>query len=386
MSRFRKLRRAGALVCALAMALSLSVFPGRAAATDVFFTVINDDPMELSQETMPFWSGGRLYVSNAIFDGSYGDALGITCSYSTIKQTAVIYTIRVALFFELSGAGAAYDNQGRIYSERAIVRGSYVFFPVDLIADVFDLTFTYLRVDPAPVIRLKNSSARLSDTVFLDAASGLMNERYRTYLASLAPAPSTEPETPDTSEEPETPPPTVYGGQRVYLIFTVTDTESAQRLLATLNAAGKQAAFLFSEEQLQSGRDLVRAVVGGGHAVGFLVDDRDAAGQLERCGDLLWEAARASTRLVWLEESQSALAAGLEEAGYCVMDCRLDYSGAPLTSASRASTLYARISSLNISDLPVFLGQDRENTAGLSRLLTSLDSSDCRVIAYRETL
>ena len=170
MSRFRKLRRAGALVCALAMALSLSVFPGRAAATDVFFTVINDDPMELSQETMPFWSGGRLYVSNAIFDGSYGDAMGITCSYSTIKQTAVIYTIRVALFFELSGAGAAYDNQGRIYSERAIVRGSYVFFPVDLIADVFDLTFTYLRVDPAPVIRLKNSSARLSDTVFLDAA------------------------------------------------------------------------------------------------------------------------------------------------------------------------------------------------------------------------
>ena len=110
MSRFRKLRRAGALVCALAMALSLSVFPGRAAATDVFFTVINDDPMELSQETMPFWSGGRLYVSNAIFDGSYGDALGITCSYSTITPTAVIYTIRVALFFELSGAGAAYDN------------------------------------------------------------------------------------------------------------------------------------------------------------------------------------------------------------------------------------------------------------------------------------
>ena len=373
------------LLCAAAIVLGISLSGAQAAEGKITILALNDQVITpISSTNMPIQVGGTYYLPYTVFDPNVVDVdLGV--KYSLRDNVLTLYTKQALLKYDLN-AGTCEDRDGSTGYTRAIVRGSYVFFPVDLIADVFDLTFTYLRVDPAPVIRLKNSSARLSDTVFLDAASGLMNERYRTYLASLAPAPSTEPETPDTSEEPETPPPTVYGGQRVYLIFTVTDTESAQRLLATLNAAGKQAAFLFSEEQLQSGGDLVRAVVGGGHAVGFLVDDRDAAGQLERCGDLLWEAARVSTRLVWLEESQSALAAGLEEAGYCVMDCRLDYSGAPLTSASRASTLYARISSLNISDLPVFLGQDRENTAGLSRLLTSLDSSDCRVIAYRETL
>ena len=379
MARLQKLRRLGGALCALALVLTLAVPAGQAALSGVYFTVINDDPMELSQATMPFWSGGRLYVSNAIFDGTYGDSLGITCSYSTTKQTAVIYTIRVALFFELSGAGAAYDNQGRIYSERAIVRGSYVFFPVDLIADVFELTFTYLRVDPAPVIRLKSSSARLTDEVFLDAAEGLLRERYRSYEASLAPAPSSEPDEPDV-------PPTVYGGQRVYLIFRVTDPESARRLLATLNASGKQGTFLFDEEGLAGDADLVRAAAGGGHAVGFLVTGRDAEAQLERCAALLWDAARIPTRLVWLEEDQGGLAAELAAAGYCVMGSRLDYSGAPLTTVSRAATLYARITGLNLSDLPVYLGADRENTGGLARLLTSLDSSDCRVIAYRETL
>lgn len=51
----RRLRRLLALVCALALALSLS--GPVSAAGDIYFTVLNDSVVSLSDSTMPTWSG-----------------------------------------------------------------------------------------------------------------------------------------------------------------------------------------------------------------------------------------------------------------------------------------------------------------------------------------
>ena len=115
-------RRLAALLCALALTVPLATVPTDAVLSDVYFTIVNDDPMELNQETMPFLSGGQFYVSNAIFSGIYGKSLGVSCAYSSVKQTATLFTIRTALFFDLANQTTT-DNQGNTYSERAVVKG-----------------------------------------------------------------------------------------------------------------------------------------------------------------------------------------------------------------------------------------------------------------------
>ena len=63
----RVFRRLGVLLCALALTLTLTATRTGAVLSGVYFTVVNDDPLELNQETMPFMSGGQIYVSNTIF-------------------------------------------------------------------------------------------------------------------------------------------------------------------------------------------------------------------------------------------------------------------------------------------------------------------------------
>ena len=76
----RRLRRLLALVCALALALSLS--GPASAAGDIYFTVINDSVVSLSDSTMPTWSGGVLYVPYSAFDGSNTARIGFDISFS----------------------------------------------------------------------------------------------------------------------------------------------------------------------------------------------------------------------------------------------------------------------------------------------------------------
>ena len=72
----RRLRRIAAL--ALALLLTAQMAPGTlgAPAGDVYLVAVNIDVLEVKQESMPFWSGGHLYVSNEIFAGANRTALG----------------------------------------------------------------------------------------------------------------------------------------------------------------------------------------------------------------------------------------------------------------------------------------------------------------------
>ena len=54
----------------LILTLCAAASTGRAVLSDVYLTAVNDSMMDLNDETMPFWSGGVLYVSSRIFDGT----------------------------------------------------------------------------------------------------------------------------------------------------------------------------------------------------------------------------------------------------------------------------------------------------------------------------
>jgi len=57
-------RKVKAFLCALLMVLTLAMpqMGGSAAAASVIYTAMNDSLLELSDETMPFWSGSYLYL------------------------------------------------------------------------------------------------------------------------------------------------------------------------------------------------------------------------------------------------------------------------------------------------------------------------------------
>lgn len=377
----RSIRRLGALVCALALTLTLTTTRTGAVLSGVYFTVVNDDPLELNQETMPFLSGGQIYVSNAIFSGIYGKSLGVSCAYSSVKQTATLFNIRTALFFDLANQTTT-DNRGNTYSERAVVKGNYVFFPLSILTRVFDLTYSYTSTSTVPVIRIKSNSVVLDDATFFDAASGFLANSYAAYEKEVTSV------TTPTVTDPDEDEPVVYEGQQIYLLFTVSEAEGTRTLLDILDRYGASAAFLMTAQQMEEEQDLLREITGRGHALGILPteDGGPVTDQLERANDALWAAARMRTRLVWLVRGLSGGRTAVERAGYCVMRSTADYSRSPLTSNSRAENLYSHISGISSRSHIIYLGQDSSNTAGLSSLLSSLSDIHCRLLAYRETL
>ena len=74
----RRIRRV--LAGFLGALLLLALFPVQVSAADLYFTAINDSVSPLTSETMPFWSGGTIYVPYSVFDpklNSIGVDLGI---------------------------------------------------------------------------------------------------------------------------------------------------------------------------------------------------------------------------------------------------------------------------------------------------------------------
>ena len=52
--------RAWALALAVALALALPPAVGQAVLSDVYFTAVNEQLLDLTSDTMPFWSGGEI--------------------------------------------------------------------------------------------------------------------------------------------------------------------------------------------------------------------------------------------------------------------------------------------------------------------------------------
>ena len=91
-------KRIAALVLALVLMCQLTSGPAQ-AVENVYFTAINDNMLPLSEESMPFWSNGYLYVDSSIFTmapNTAGKVLGI----SVVNHT------------ETAGLGAEAASQG----------------------------------------------------------------------------------------------------------------------------------------------------------------------------------------------------------------------------------------------------------------------------------
>lgn len=372
MKRFRR-----ALCLAFALLLLVKTAPLSAGAADsVCFLAANEKLFPLSDETMPFWSDGTLYVPHTLLDDG---ELGVHYSRNMEKQMLIAYNLGSgSLTFDLA-AGTIETNTLRVIPGSAAVRSGIVFLPLGVLCSFFDLDYIYTRVTYGYLLRVKNRSDTFSNERFIDAANTSMAQRFAQYERAHAPV-DAPPSAQDSGEN------TLDTARRtVYLAVESTAAEYTLPLLET--ALSNRVAFLFTPDSLPGSGDLLRQLAARGGTVALRVDASSGAaetlGQVELCNRALWEAAAVKTRIVSADNADDETVRALENAGYCPLRFTLDYR-AGLPSVSRASSRIFSSADANQGVCRVFLGTDGNVLDSLSALLTSLRAGNCTLSPLNE--
>ena len=100
-------RRVFAMLLCLLLAFQLS-FPPVRAAERVYFTAVGSYALPLSDNTMPFWSGGYVYIASSIFTGAARETLGVSQVFNSDQGRLVLYSGGRSLTYTLS-ANCALD-------------------------------------------------------------------------------------------------------------------------------------------------------------------------------------------------------------------------------------------------------------------------------------
>lgn len=300
------MRRRIACILALAMALALLAVPSAAART-VYFTAVNENILELKDETMPFWSGQNIYVDSAIFSDRW---LGLYCNRNRENGTVVIWETsgqRRALLFELD-SGYVSGSDGNNYSPSAIQKNGRVFVPAGVVADYFGLIYSNVRVDHGFLIWLHSADATVSVLTaqeFANAASYQMSSRYQRYLQ----AQEAGQEDPASGEEPA-----VITGKTLNLCFRMGTAEHAGDILSVLGQNGAKATFYLTEDEIRQQPDTVRHMAVAGHRIGILLTGSgDPLGELRSANEALFLACGGKTRA--LRRGERRRGQGREPAG-----------------------------------------------------------------------
>lgn len=360
------------LLCALALLFALPfALPAAEAAPDpVYFTCVNDTVMDLNDATMPFFANGVLYVPYTMFDpDTSGSGLGVFSSYSRSKAAVLIYGWGGTLLFDLQNNNSTFG--GRTYSDSAVQRNSTVFVPLDMVCRCFELEWSWLMVERGYIIRVKSSSAALSDRDFASAASYTLNERYTTYIQNKAPRPSTPPVTPSTAPTPE-------GGAQIRFAFRMTGSGGGfDDLLSELRSAQVFGLFLCHPDDLLARDDHIRTLLAGGHRLGLVLDADTAQGQLEQLEQGKYLLSRIAHTPVTIALSTNLSEEDTAAVGESVSlwTSTVDATDDTLTAAQQATLVTRAVS----DDSPHFILLDdtAPSASSLLMILSSLTQKGC---------
>ncbi len=378
-------RRAAALLLCLLLAFQLSLPPARAAGR-VYFTAVSSYVLPLSDNTMPFWSGGYVYIASSIFTGTARESLGISQVFSSDQGRLVLYSGGRSLTYTLS-ANCALDSNGNAYYPGAIQRNGTVFVPANTVSRYFDLVYSVIEVEHGSMVWLRQPNYGVSDKLYADAARYSMNSVYADYIRAKESAPP-EGGTPDGNGRPSSPsgPADSAGleGKRIALCFQAGS--GASGLADALESYGAGAAFFFTPEEMERQGDVLRRLTAQGQSVGILADagdpERTVAEQLEAGNAALFRATCGKTRLAYVRGGGSQTLQAAREAGFRCLQPELDRSGYALRNASGALELVQRLAGRR-GDASVWLG-DAASPAGLRSFLSAAQEAGGVCTAYTE--
>lgn len=376
-----KRRMAGLLLSAvLVLALGMPLWTARSmAAESIYFTAVNENVCPLNDETMPFWSGGNLYVPSTVL---YAYDLGLSYVRDTSAQTAILYNTRKVLEFDLANGGAN-NKLGTYYSATAISRRGYIYFPVSFVCSYFSLNYSVVDTAWAPLVRLRSDSAVLSDSQFVDAATSLLASRYRTYEQSkknAGTATPAAPARPDTTHSDPVKPAEEESGSkaaaRVLLAVRAGSDETVAAMLNTLDRYGYKATFFFSPNMLAGRDDLLRRIVSSGHRIGLI--QTGEGDELRGANEQLRRSTGTVTRMVLSSRKEA-----VQAAGYTVYTPTLPAENLGSTASGRASRVMERIGKSK-GTVKLLLGGDDTTASALNTICAELHSGQHTVRAVNE--
>ena len=384
----RWIKKCTAFLLACLITVSLFHDKGRSILEGVYLSAANDQLLELTEDTMPFYSGGQLYISNHFFMGT---DLGVHYVRNRSMGLALLYTNKTDLRFDLVNL-TIYDKDGKNYSGRAIEKNGIVFFPIDLVCQFFGLTYSVTATSTAPLVRVTSATAILSDRRFIDAATSQMTARYEAYEKKYTEStqnsepskpPVVEPLNPPVVEPPNPPVIQAQSGQMVFLILSGTSREEIQAAMDRMGDS--KATFLLTVQQMEDG-DMVRSLLGRGHGLALRIQSEtedEILNELNRARTLVWNASMTLLQLVWYEGDFdiSGLLAGQ---GCIALKAEIDRRDIPVRSAKRAEALLSVIGRYR-EDVSVYLGTDAECKDGLKHLVSILEKAKYHLSFWRLT-
>ncbi len=349
--------------------------PRASAAPTLYFTAVNDRMCDLSDETMPFWQNGLLYVAGATVDSP--DDLGIRYSYNQEKSVAILYKGQRVLYCDLTAGTMENNRTGEQYAGSPIVRSGMVFFPITALAKIFDLKYSSTKIAYGYLLRIRDDNAVLSDEYFIDAATDPIQKRYAQYERAHAAA-EQENETPAQVETPVR-----RDDLTVYLLLPAANGSMLTQLLSTLENYQSHATLLLTPELPESAGDGVRRAAATGNAVALRIGAETAAealAQIERGNDALWRAASLRTRLVYLESTDKTLRTAVAGAGYCPITVNTsDFTRSGTHWADTALKWADRSASVRL-----YLVAESGLASALGTALSRLRAENCTIAALNE--
>ena len=249
-------KKLAALACTVVLILSL--LPGQASASGLYFLGLNDTLAPQSSQTTPITSGGTPYLPvTALNSRVTGVNFGIYYAFGEDGNTLNVYNLSGRkLIFNLTDGTMTTESNETPTACRVVYRGGLAYVPAYTVCQHFGLACTQNSTEYGPLLRIKDSKAVLGDALFINSTASMMRTRYNAYQASLTPAPA----------EPEKPAPkfSLYLGVRG---AAGTDMTALFNGLANVRAS---AVVFFPAEAVLDCADQIRQAAGRGHRVGLI--------------------------------------------------------------------------------------------------------------------
>lgn len=351
--------------------------PQATAAENVYFVATEEQVQPLSDETMPFWSKGYLYISCSVFSNANWQSLGILSAYNNSKTTAVLYTSakRAALIFN-TDVNYTEDVDGNILYPGPIRRNGQIFAPAALIARYFELTYTVTEVSHGYLVWLRTPNFGLTDQQFANAATYNMDSYYNAYMRR-----KNQEETNSQKPTQENP----LRNKQVFLCLKAGEHTAEQ--LDVLDRQTAQAAFFCTPSFLAEHGDLLRRMCATGHTIGILADAADSKEtveeQLRKGNESIYQATCGKTRLVYISNDDGTAAAAAEKMGYRCLKADLDRTGYQLTGTLNANALVQHVTAQR-GDVTVWL-YDTATASGIREFIRVVGQEGCTCHALHET-
>lgn len=383
-----------ALLCAVAVGLTLLVLPSSATGS-LFFLSLNDTLPAQSVQTAPIQSSGWVYVPTGVFNSrTTGINFGVYYGLTDDNESLVLYNLSgKTMTFHLDTDTATTSTGETPVPGRVLRQNGQYYVPAYAVCRFFGLTYSFYSTDYGPLLRIKDGNAVLNDNLFLSSATSILRSRTNSNGNSTpTPAPPSSPTTPTvptaptqptTPSDPVTPDvPDTAEPAPTFSLYLAVRAQAGEDITATLNAVLSTGAIpivFFPADQVTQCADQVRQAAGRGCHVGLIPggDNGEAKLASVQAGSKALAAILRQETWFVLGEDET-----LANAGYLCWSPSLSFQ-----TVSNATTVYNSLiqSGENASAPLRLLFRTQTDASALAGVLNQLKADGDTFLAVRET-